>query len=354
MRVGGREADGAVIGGEVDGGQAFRAGGGAGAFRGSKLCLRGFQVGAVFQGLLKGVFHGEGRGGGERNLIGKLEIGVRGQAGEAGEIDFLLGEVVFERGQALLLCLELHLAAVHVDLGQQPALGALGGLVVEGFGGLHLGVGGGRASFRGDGLQIGAGDGEDHEIAGIVQGKGVGAGDVSGCAVVIDRGKVDHGLRESGAEIEVIVRPDDRGEGEAGNGHFDVETQRSEVGLLGHFAERAVQVREQGGAGNPLLALRLPDHLAEVNGAQVVIQSAFDSVAQTELARKRALPGNAAREGALRLHGVVQRIDTGGDTRRGGLDGADGCVGAAASGERQLDGLRAGLCAGLLARLGEA
>jgi len=45
-------------------------------------------------------------------LRSTAEIGVHGQAGEAGEVDFLLGKVVFQRGEALLLRLELHFSDV--------------------------------------------------------------------------------------------------------------------------------------------------------------------------------------------------------------------------------------------------
>ena len=269
--------------------------------------------------------------------VGDVVAVVGWEADDAGESYLFFGELGFERDDALLLGELFDFAAVDVDLGDEAYAALQLGLLEERGGGVELGVGRGDALGCGDDLEVGAADGEDDGVLGIACGELGGAIEVFGGAEVVPGGEVQDGLRDVAAEVDVVERADDGGEGESWDGDVDAYAFGGEVGLRKVLCEIAADVGEESAAGDLGLALRLTDGVVEVGGAEVVTESSGDGVAERELAGERAVrsAGGASGVLALNLNGGVDGGDAVGGAGDRGFDGGDGRVAAGASGQRQ-------------------
>ena len=137
MGAGRRRADGAVIAAHLDGGIALGHGRLAGGFGRAHLRLRRFEIGAVGGRPLERLVQrqiGQGRVG---QGVGEREVLAGRQADQPGERDLLLGQIVFHRSQALLVGLQFHLAARHVDARRQTGVMPVGCLAQGGRPGVH-------------------------------------------------------------------------------------------------------------------------------------------------------------------------------------------------------------------------
>ena len=95
------------------------------------------------------------RGSGEeRYIVGQIVFVRWRQAGDPRQTDFLLGEIVFERGNTLLLGKRFDLAAIDIDLRHDAYGSLLRILFVEGIGGIELSVSGFYSFLCGNDLQI--------------------------------------------------------------------------------------------------------------------------------------------------------------------------------------------------------
>jgi hypothetical protein len=231
----------------------------------------------------------------------------------------------------------LDFAAVYVDLRREADGALLLRLLEESGGSVELRVGGGDALLGGDDLEVLSADREDDGVSGIAHGELRRMDLLAGGAEVVPCGEIDDRLRDVAAQVDVVVRADDGGEVEAGDGNMDAQSLGGEVGLLQRFGEVAADVGKQRAAGDLALTLGLERGAIEVCRAKVEVEAALDGVAQGELAGKREL-GRARRAsgvGALHLHGGIDGGDAIGGSCDGSFDGGDGATVSCASGERQ-------------------
>ena len=116
---------------------------------------------------------------------------VRREADHAREIYFLLGQIVFEREQTLLVRQSLHLAAVGVHFGDEPLLDLLLALIVSGICAIELRFFRSHSRFRRNRLQVGAADGEHDQFARVLRGIAICIRDIARRAVVVDRREIE-------------------------------------------------------------------------------------------------------------------------------------------------------------------
>ena len=223
VRLGRVGADHFVVAADRDRRQALGARGRQGLGGRLHLGLGGFQVGALLFGLGHGGIHALHRRRAEGKAVGELIIGIGRQPGEARQIDLLLGEIVAQRNDLLLLGERAHLVLIHVELRQHALCVLFGGLMEHGIGGVELGLRGIHAGLRGQRLQISAAHGQGDQVARILQAVLAGARGGLGGAVVIDRGQVRHRLAETGLQREVVERAHDGGNTEAGHAEAQSE-----------------------------------------------------------------------------------------------------------------------------------
>ncbi len=210
----------------------------------------------------------------------------------------------------------LDLAAVDVDLSDETDGAFLLGLLEECGCGVELSVGRGDALGCGDDLEISAADGEDDGVLGVACGELGGSVQVFGRAEVVPGGEIDDGLGDVAAEVDVVERADDGGEGEAGDGDVDADSFGGEVDLLQVFGEVAADVGEESAAGDFRLALSLADGVIEAGGAEVV----------AEAARRWHRGEKACHEGTA--SGADCASCVGALNQHGGIDGGDAVGGA--------------------------
>ena len=190
-RVGGLQlarvhADAAVVGGGSERRVAFGARSGVGAFGGMHLGVGCFQISALLISLRQCGVHGQRCGGGKGNFVGDLVLLVGRQADHARQIYFLLGKIVLERKQTLLMRQCLHLVAIGVDFGDEALGKLLLALVVDRVRALQLRFLGSHARLGRDRLQIRPADGQRDQLARVLRGIPIGFGNLAGGAVIVD------------------------------------------------------------------------------------------------------------------------------------------------------------------------
>jgi hypothetical protein len=311
-------------------------------FGGANLRLGGLDVRAAGEGLLERIVERESGRRGERDIIGQLIVLVWRKAGHARQGNLLLGQLRFQRDDALLLGELFDFAAVDVNLGREAGGPLLERLLVERGCGVQLGVRGLDALAGGDDLEVCSGDREDDRVAGVAGRKLSGAIEVAGRAIVVPGGEIDDRLRDAAAQIDIVVGTDDSGKGEAGNGNVNFHSFRGKIYLVQGLGEIAAGIGKQGAAGDLALALGQTHGVALAESAKVVFEAAIDGIAKRELAGGRQV-GRAAGTAGIRtldLHGGVDGDYAVGRPGDGSLHRGDRAVAASASGERQGVGLR--------------
>ncbi len=248
----------------------------------------------------------------------------------------------------------LHFVPVGVHFRDESLIELLLALVVDCIRALQLCVFGSHARARGNRLQISAAHGQHDQFARVLRRVAIGFGDIARRAVIVDRGKIENGLRKMRAKIDVIKRADHRGN--YGPRKIETETFRAQVRGLHIFGNGTIQVRQQAAERHLALPIGLAHGLGRAGLAQVKYKPAFNRFPQSQLPVERHFrdAGSASRIRALHLHAGTERVDRG----RGAGRGRFGCFHTAAglrgsTGERKLRGLRACRLSGRRAELRE-
>ena len=110
-------------------------------------------------------------------------------------------------------------------------------------------------------------------------------------AIVIKLGLIENGLRNSRAQVEIVIRADDGWKGGAA-GDVEMEarkSQRRQIRLLIHSGERSIDLRQQIAARNGSLSVSLTQALLEPHRSQVRFDAAGNRVVERN--RRAAAPG---------------------------------------------------------------
>jgi hypothetical protein len=119
----------------------------------------------------------------------------------------LLAQIGLERVEALLLALQFDQGARDIDAGVGAGFFTNFGLMIDGLRVLHLSALRSDPRIGGDGLQIRAGDGQDHHFAGIA-GRQVGSALALLAGVpVAARHRIVDGLAQIAEQLRILEGP---------------------------------------------------------------------------------------------------------------------------------------------------
>ncbi len=209
--------------------------------RRTNLRLGGLYIRTILHGMLDRVIDIRQRDLVRRDRIGQRERLRERQADQPRQRNLLLLEIIAQRRQPLLLILQLHLAAIHIDTRVQPAAIAVDGLLVDGLRCFNLRLLRLNSGSRRDDLQIRPRHSERHQVATVARRQLCRARCIDGGPPVMQRGQAE-ALRKSGSGIESIEWANHSGDAEAGHG--DAKSLRREVDLLHGFANARRDVGE--------------------------------------------------------------------------------------------------------------
>ena len=272
-------------------------------FSGVDLAFGGFEIPAFLKSLLHGAGSFGDRWRVERQRLAQNQFAIERDTDQTSHHQLLLAQIGLERIESLLLALQFDQGACDIDASVGSGFFANFRLMVDGLRILHLSALRSDAGIDSDGLQIGTGHRQDHQLAGIAGRKvGRALALLAGVPVAASH-RIPDRLAQISEQLRVLKGTNHGGNGEA-DARRDVELKSEcrEIDLRAGFGGIDGDIRQKVAERVQALGSRGAGGVVGGEHAEIRLQPELHGVGQREcdrpgreLARLARCPRNRRR-----------------------------------------------------------